>query len=429
MKTEHSGTSKDDLSIVLCGAAGQGIQTIEEMLTHILKQAGQHVFATKEYMSRVRGGCNSTEIRVASWPVGAPVDRIDILVPLNLEAISHLGCRVTDNTVVFGSKDDFPDVHNLVDVPFAAIAEETGSKLYANTVACGVILGAMGIKPEYLDHFLQKRFEAKDEQTITGNIEAGRKGYDIGRGMAESETLDLRIRREGAASDHLLMNTTVAVGLGAIAGGCNFVSSYPMSPSTGVLVFLAQHAATFGIVVEQAEDEIAAVNMCLGAWYAGARALVTTSGGGFALMTESISLAGMIESPLVMHLAQRPGPATGLPTRTEQGDLNLALYAGHGEFPRIVLAPGTPGEAFTLTRQAFHLADKYQVPVILLTDQFLLDAYRNVQALALDNPEAERFIVETGEDYHRYEITKTGISPRGIPGYGNGLVSVQRECN
>lgn len=418
---------RDGLSIVLCGAAGQGVQTIEEALTHILKKAGHQVFATKEYMSRVRGGCNSTEIRVASRPVGAYVERIDILVALDTESISHMGDRVTDNTLVLGPKTDFPDVRNLVDVDFAAIAEESGSKLYANTVAVGVILGAMEIEPELLDDFLRRRFGAKDEKTITGNIDAGRRGDAIGRGVAESKTLDVRIRREAAVADHLLMNGATAVGLGAMAGGCNFVASYPMSPSTGVLVFLAQHAAKFGMVVEQAEDEIAAVNMCLGAWYAGARALVTTSGGGFALMTEGISLAGMIESPLVVHLAQRPGPATGLPTRTEQGDLNLALYAGHGEFPRIILAPGTPGEAFALTRQAFDLADRYQVPVIILTDQFLVDSYRNISALGLDAPTTERSIVQTGEDYRRYEITDTGISARGIPGHGSGLVSVDSD--
>jgi 2-oxoglutarate ferredoxin oxidoreductase subunit alpha len=200
-----------------------------------------------------------------------------------------------------------------------------------------------------------------------------------------------------------------------------------MSPSTGVLSFLAKHAGDFGIVAEQAEDEIAAINMGLGAWYAGARAMVTTSGGGFALMTEGLSLAGMLESPMVIHLAQRPGPATGLPTRTEQGDLELALYAGHGEFPRIIFAPGTLDEAFYLTQMGFNLADKYQVPVFVLTDQYLMDSYYNTTAPNLSKVKNQRHSVRTTKDYKRYEFTDNGVSPRGVPGFGEGLVAVDSD--
>jgi 2-oxoglutarate ferredoxin oxidoreductase subunit alpha len=194
-----------------------------------------------------------------------------------------------------------------------------------------------------------------------------------------------------------------------------------------VLAFLAHNGPPFGTIVEQAEDEIAAINMAVGAWYAGARAMVTTSGGGFALMTEGVSLAAMLESPVVVHLAQRPGPATGLPTRTEQGDLELALYAGHGEFPRIIFAPGTLEEAFYLTQKAFNLADRFQVPVFVLTDQYLVDSYYNVRPFDLSRIEVEKHVVETAEDYRRYAITKDGISPRGVPGYGRGLVAVDSD--
>jgi 2-oxoglutarate ferredoxin oxidoreductase subunit alpha len=225
----------------------------------------------------------------------------------------------------------------------------------------------------------------------------------------------------------ILINGAEAVGLGAIAGGCDFVSSYPMSPSTGVLVFLAQHGREFDLIAEQAEDEIAAVNMALGAWYAGARAMVTTSGGGFALMTEGVSLAGMIESPLVVHLAQRPGPATGLPTRTEQGDLDLALYAGHGEFPRIIFAPGSICEAVELTRKAFHLADRFQIPVFVLTDQYLMDSHYNLDAPDLSEVDIARHVIETESGYKRYQLTADGLSPRGIPGFGKGLVCVDSD--
>ncbi|UCC22313.1 MAG: 2-oxoacid:acceptor oxidoreductase subunit alpha, partial [Planctomycetota bacterium] len=224
-----------------------------------------------------------------------------------------------------------------------------------------------------------------------------------------------------------LLSGAEAVSLGAIAGGCNFVSSYPMSPSTAVLVFLARRGRDFGIIAEQAEDEIAAMNMAIGAWYAGARAMVTTSGGGFALMTEGLSLAGMLESPIVIHLGQRPGPATGLPTRTEQADLELALYAGHGEFPRIILAPGSIEDAFYLTQRAFNLASKYQVPVFVLTDQYFLDSYYNTASLELSGLEIDQHVVKTAKGYNRYELTDDGISPRGIPGYGEGLVAVDSD--
>ncbi len=207
-------------------------------------------------------------------------------------------------------------------------------------------------------------------------------------------------------------------------GGCRFVSSYPMSPATGVLIFLGQHAEEMGLVVEQAEDEIAAVNMNIGAWYSGARALTTTSGGGFALMEEGISLAGITETPCVIHLAQRPGPATGLPTRTEQGDLEMVLASGHGDFPRLLAAPADHSSALRITREVFHLADAYQVPSVILTDAYLVDS-TSVESLDLTQGRFTRFsrhITETTENYQRYRITENGISPRGIPGNGEGLV-------
>jgi 2-oxoglutarate ferredoxin oxidoreductase subunit alpha len=185
---------------------------------------------------------------------------------------------------------------------------------------------------------------------------------------------------------------------------------------------LAKHADRFGIVVEQAEDEIAGINMALGAWYAGARAVASTSGGGFSLMTEGLSLCAMIESPLVVHLAQRPGPATGLPTRTGQADLNLALYAGHGEFPRAILAPGDLQQAFDMTAHAFDLADRSQCPVFVLTDQYFMDTYYNTATFNVSAARVEHHFIETEKNYRRFAITADGLSPRGIPGHGEGLI-------
>jgi 2-oxoglutarate ferredoxin oxidoreductase subunit alpha len=393
--------------------------------------AGFNVFATKEYMSRVRGGLNSTQIRIGDKPVRAFIDRTDILVPLDKGAIEHVRRRTSEDTLVIGSVESLgaesESVDNFVDVPFVQIAEQAGSKVYANTVAVGVLAGLLGLDLDKASSYLKRFFGGKSTDVIDGNVEALGKGHVIGEDLAKSGRTDLAISPSSDVQGQILINGAEAVGLGAIAGGCDFVSSYPMSPSTGVLVFLAQHGREFGIIAEQAEDEIAAVNMALGAWYAGARAMVTTSGGGLALMTEGVSLAGMIESPLVVHLAQRPGPATGLPTRTEQGDLDLALYAGHGEFPRIIFAPGTICEAINLTMKAFELADRFQVPVFVLTDQYLMDSYYNLDPPDLSGAKVAKHVIETKCDYRRFQITENGLSPRGIPGFGEGLVCVDSD--
>lgn len=422
----------DDISIVLCGQAGQGIQTIEYVLTRVLKLAGYNVFSTKEFMSRIRGGTNSTEIRVSSKPVRAVVNRIDILIPLDKDAIRHVQKRISPETIILAEAENFGGVSKqgsyvCIEVPFTKIATDIGDKIYSNIVAVGVVAGFLGVDLQLLNDYIRKYFSRKSDDIMNKNIEAAKAGHKLGCDLANSGKIDITVKPDDDVKDQILLSGAEAVALGAIASGCNFVSSYPMSPSTAVLVFLSRHAKEFGIIAEQAEDEIAAINMAIGAWYAGSRAMVTTSGGGFALMVEGLSLAAMLESPVVIHLGQRPGPATGLPTRTEQGDLELALYAGHGEFPRIILAPGTLEEAFFLTAKAFNLADKYQVPVFVLTDQYFLDSYYNTAGFGLSDIKAEKYIVKTEKDYRRYEFTANGISPRGIPGYGQGLVCVDSD--
>ena len=423
---------RKDLSIVLCGQAGQGIQTVEYLLTRIFKLAGYHVFATKEYMSRVRGGINSTEIRVSSGPVCAYVNRIDILIPLNKGAVGHVEKRISPKTIILAEKEtiaeDFDQTrHKFIDVPFTKKASEIGNKIYSNVVAVGTVTGLFGIELQTVSEYVKKFFSSKADDVVQKNLAAVKEGFNLGVGLADSSKIKFDFNNDADIKNQILVNGAEAVALGAIAGGCNFISSYPMSPSTGVLVFLAKQAKDFGIIAEQAEDEIAAINMAIGAWYAGARAMVTTSGGGFALMTEGLSLAGILESPIVIHLAQRPGPATGLPTRTEQADLELALYAGHGDFPRILLAPGKIQDAFYLTRKAFDLADKYQIPVFILTDQYFVDSYYNTACPDLSDINIEKHIIKTDADYKRYKLTDDGISPRGIPGYGKGLVAVDSD--
>lgn len=418
---------KPSFTVIIAGEAGQGIQTIEYLLSKIFKSEGFHIFASKEYMSRIRGGSNSTAIRLASEPVAAYAERIDLLVALDRDVLTHLKERISKQTLIIGEAQTLGEAFPVLDIPLTSIAAAVGNKLYANSVACGAVAGILNLAFESVARELTVYFGSKAQTIIEQNIEAAHQGYQAARQLNLPGEFRFELVKNPDAAGSLILNGSEALALGAIAGGCNFIGSYPMSPGTGVLIYLSKFAAEFGIVAEQAEDEIAAINMGIGAWYAGARAMVTTSGGGFALMTEGVSLAGMIESPMVIHIAQRPGPGTGLPTRTEQGDLDLARYAGHGEFPRLILAPATIKDAFYLTAQAFELADRYQVPAFILTDQFLVDAFMSLPDLPLSNVTLRPQFIKTTADYQRYRFTDDGLSPRGIPGYGEGLVGVDSD--
>jgi 2-oxoglutarate ferredoxin oxidoreductase subunit alpha len=424
---------ENGVSIVLCGQAGMGIQTVEGILTRMLKQAGYNVFATKEYMSRVRGGNNSTEIRISSRPVAAFVNRTDVLVPLNKGAIKHLQeqNRISKDTIVIAEEQVVGgEVHGdfrFVEAPFTKIATDIGNRVFSNVVAVGMLAGLLGMRVSDVQGYVRQSFASKAADVVEKNSRAAEAGFNLAQDVAHRAGMTFNVTADEAVKDQILLSGGDAVGLGAIAGGCNFISSYPMTPSTPVLVFLAQKGRDFDVIAEQAEDEIAAINMAIGAWYSGARAMVSTSGGGFALMVEGLSLAGMLESPVVIHLGQRPAPATGLPTRTEQADLEFALYSGHGEFPRILFAPGTLEQAFYLTARAFNLADKFQMPVFILTDQYLVDTYYNIPAFDLSKLKVEKYFVKTDVNYKRYALVKNGISPRGIPGYGQGLVCLDSD--
>ncbi|MBN2103064.1 2-oxoacid:acceptor oxidoreductase subunit alpha [bacterium] len=423
---------KKDISIVLCGPAGRGIQTAEKLLVSIFRKAGYHIFATKEYMSRVRGGSNSITIRVSSESVKALVDRIDILIPLDRIALGHVEHRISEETLVIGEKDillnpDYKLPCPIMDVPLTRLSKETGGIIYSNVIVTGLVARLFNIEKSVVQSHIKQAFGHKDKKIVGRNIDAVSRGFDAGKQMEPDLRIELRTRTMSEIKNEFLINGGEAVSLGAIAGGCRFIASYPMTPSTPVLTFLARHAEHFQIIAEQTEDEIAAINMALGASYAGVRSMVTTSGGGFALMTEGLSLAGMIETPIVIHLAQRPGPATGLPTRTEQGDLLFALYAGHGEFPRVILAPGSLEDGFLLTRKAFELADNYQIPVLVLTDQYYIDSYYNLYRLQTEKSKNRATVMKTDRKYKRFALSKDGISPRGIPGYGDGFVEVDSD--
>jgi len=414
---------KNDISIVLSGEAGQGIRTVELLLMRTLKNSGYNVFSTTELMSRVRGGNNTTEIRVSNKRIEAFIDRIDILIVLSKNAIYRIEDRLTKDTIIIG-QDSFieeiykNDQYRIMDVPISSLAKDVGNLIYSNVITYGILTGIFDIDINLIKEYIINQFSTKGKEITDNNIIAVIKGYEKGKELK----LGIQIETDNKIKNQVLLSGTESIGIGALAGGCNFITAYPMSPSTGVIQFLATHSEEYGVVVEQAEDEISAINMIQGAWYAGARAMTTTSGGGFALMEEGISNAAIAEVPIVIHLAQRPGPSTGLPTKTEQADLNLALYAGHGEFPRIIFAPGNFTDGIYLTQKAFNLADKFQVPVIILTDQFYIDSFQSINSIDFTDFKVEHYITRTDKDYERYKITKDGISPRGIPMHGDGFV-------
>lgn len=417
---------KDSITIVLSGEAGQGLQTVEEFLVESLTQEC-YVFSSKEVMSRVRGGNNSAEIRIANQPIHALRFTMDYLFLFNNHSLERLERRLLPSTKVVGEPkfltDDEKARLNFTEVDFLTMAKEAGNRLYINTAMFGYIAGLINSSSDIAKAVITNRFSKRGDEIVDGNIKAFELGYDLGR-KAEIKP-EFTMPKDFKAKK--VMTGNDALTIGALAGGVNYLAAYPMSPGTSLMVNLEAKTHDFGVLVEQAEDEIAALNMVIGAWYAGARALTTTSGGGFALMTEAVSLAGITESPAVVHIAQRPGPATGLPTRTEQGDLNLVLYAGHGEFPRMMYAPGRIQSGVELMSRAFYMADKYQIPVFVLSDQYWLESLTQVDDIKLNPNYLESFITKTDCDYKRYAFDPSGLSPRGVPGFGEGFVKVDSD--
>ena len=414
------------INIVLAGQAGQGIQTVEDLVVRVFKKSYYNVFSTKEYMSRVRGGINSTTITVSTEKVDYYSKTIDILFIFTEGTIDWLSSRITSDTVIIGekkylkSKEIQPRFE--IEFPLTDLSEQSGGVIFSNTIVAGLITGIFDLEINLLNDALNEEFGKKGKDIIEKNILAANIGYKEAKNIKNKLNVNVSLKTDRTVENDILVNGSTAVSLGAVAGGCNFVSFYPMSPSTSVAIYLAHKMDTIDIIVEQFEDEIASANAMLGAWYAGGRGMVTTSGGGFALMEEALSLAGMVESPAVIHLGQRPGPATGLPTRTGQSELFMAMFAGHGEFPRVLFAPGDLYEAFDLSAKAFYIADKYQIPAFILTDQYLLDTYYNVSEFDLSKIETMHYTCVAGKDYKRYEYTDNGVSKRGIPYDSEGVV-------
>ena len=398
-----------DLNIRIAGQAGQGVQSAGVLLAGALAEAGLHVLSTKCYMSRIRGGLNWFDIRIADRRLWAGKDKADLLVALTPEAEEILGDELAGGgLIVFDGQGD----GSAVCIDMEEVATQVGgAKIMANSVAAGAAYSLLGYDVDQLANHLREKLAGKGADVAEKNVACAREGAELARRSGAS----LKAPQPCGAPRGIIAGSS-AIGETACRAGLKFAAAYPMTPSTATFTYLAANADKFGMVVEQAEDEIAAVNMICGAAYAGAVSMATTSGGGFALMVEGLALAGMMELPIVILLGQRPGPATGQPTRTAQQDLKFALYAGHGEFPRAIYAPGTVEQCFTATRQAIAAAHRYQTPVIILTDQFLQDMEQNIVPPELGGPVDRCVAAGAGAEYRRYEVTASGVSPRAIPG-------------
>lgn len=405
-------------NLLIGGAAGQGIETTAAILEKLLKKSGYYVFTVRDFMSRVRGGHNFTLIRFDTENVQSHSYRLDGMIALNNETVELHKDQLQDNGFILCDSKLTAEDPKMIKIDMEAMAQALGNPRVSGSIAVGAVLRLFGENTDFVEAVLRTFVK---ESVVDINMKAVLKGYE-----AVGERFP---KQHGDAGNLMILSGSRAMSLGAIAAGLRFYSAYPMSPSTALLEMIAEHSETAGIVVEQAEDEIAAINMAIGASYAGARAMTGTSGGGFSLMVEALGLSGMAEIPLVIADVQRPGPVTGLPTRTEQSDLAFVVSASQGEFPRMVISIRHHEDAFYQTVRAFDLAEKYQIPVILLSDQYLGDASATVRPYDLSHISvAQPAAAHEGEgEYLRYKYTDDGISPRLIPGKSANFVSADSD--
>lgn len=396
-----------EYNILIGGEAGQGIETISDILEKTLNNMGYYVYSSKDYMSRVKGGHNFTQIRLGDYPIHSHWPYLDLIIALDEKTVKLHRDRLKPNGCILCDMSIKNEGANTLRIPLIGIAKSLGSPRMVNTVALGAVYKLFGLSYDPAIEHLNARFANKFREE---NIKALKDGYG-----AVSKIFTMP---QPSGDKNILINGNEACALGALAAGCAYYSAYPMTPSTTIMKFMTRYAEKAGIFVDQAEDEIAAINSAIGASYAGIRAMTGTSGGGFSLMVEALGLAGVTETPLVVANVQRPGPATGLSTRTEQSDLLFVISAAQGEFPRMVIALRNTEDAFYQTARAFNLAEKYQIPVILLSDEYLSDCKVTTKPYDFDKVTIERYLTEKPEYegiFRRYEVTTDGISPRIFP--------------
>jgi 2-oxoglutarate ferredoxin oxidoreductase subunit alpha len=423
-----------DLSVMIAGKAGDGVLFTGNVLAKLLKRQGWEVATYRDFPSNIRGENTCYTVRASLDKIYGLGDRVDILLAFDCEAIlAHLP-EIAENGIVFCDGEGVADLppektrgktfHRFLLRSLSR--EKYGQEIFKNMIALGALSHVLDLDRALLERIISDMFlERKGEEVVQTNIRAASFGYDRAREMtAETERHPLAREED---TDRILISGDEAIGLGALAAGGRFFAAYPICPATEVWQAFVGDMPEFHGVVVQTEDELAALNMAVGAAFAGARAMTSTSGPGASLMMEAFSLAGMTEIPVVIAHVQRMGPATGMPTKSQQGDVLQWIFGSHGEFPRIVIAPGTVGECFDLTVQAFNLAEKYQCPVIILTELDMGQNYRTTRSFDLSAVEIDRGkLLRPDElldavDFKRYEFTSDGISPRSLPSFKNGI--------
>lgn len=433
------GSTSFDFAIGIGGAAGQGIATPGNILARTFVRRGLHIYAYNAHQSIIRGGHILLSLRVADRPLTSYGDKLDLLLCLNQDTMNrHLRHMQTGSWVLYNSDDIVPGeaaegVH-LCPLPVGELTDNSRNKVIQNTVALGSILSILGLEFAVLEEILQREFSRKGQDVVDENVGAARAGYE----RAQAEFTPRAVAIPSLPKPLAVWAGNDALAMGGAVAGVKFYAAYPMSPSTGVLHWMAANARDLGIMVRQGEDELAVANMTIGAAHAGCRAMCATSGGGFALMTEAIGMAGMMETPAVFINVQRAGPSTGVPTKTEQGDLWQALGASQGDFERFIVAPFDALDAYHTLAELFNLTDKAQCPGILLSDLLLSEGTFSVDPDTINrhppidrgelisappitngaespNGEASNGAPEAN-GYLRYENTETGISPRALPG-------------
>lgn len=414
-----------DFSIIIGGEAGFGIMTTGAIFSRIATRTGYHVFDYVQYPSLIRGGHNAYLAHVSEAEATDLLPTTDILVCLNKETFTlHKDSLKPTSFVIFDETEFTPEGnYQKINVPFRKILQDLkGDSVMKNTITLGAVLAILGTDLTILNDILEKQFAKKGTEIVDFNKNFAKQGFDHVKNQYASLIKPVLPKRK--QETQLVMSGNEAFSLGAAIADCRLYVAYPMTPSSSVLTTLAAWQEKNGMIVRHAEDEISVINTAIGASFAGVRSAVGTSGGGFALMVESVSLAGVTETPIVIFLAQRPGPATGMPTWTEQGDLLFAIHAGHGEFPKIVLTPGDVEEMIEATGEAFNLADIYQTPVIIISDMLLSESHKSLPKKFVDEF-AAKYQIDRGKTikepdakpYLRYKATDDGISPRLIPGY------------
>ncbi|MFC7077406.1 2-oxoacid:acceptor oxidoreductase subunit alpha [Haloarcula halophila] len=426
----------EDLNWAIGGEAGDGIDSTGKIFAQALSRAGRHVFTSKDFASRIRGGYTAYKVRTSVDRVESVVDRLDILIALTERTIHENEDELHEDSVIIydGERSTMQDVEvphgaTALEVPLKRLAEDAGGAIMLNVVALGAACEVTSFPIENLDESLQKRFGDKGEAIVENNKQAARMGQEY---VQEEYDQSFDYSMETTDADYVLLNGDEAIGMGAIAAGCRFYSGYPITPATDVMEYMTGRVDQYGGKVVQAEDELSAINMALGAARAGARAMTATSGPGIDLMTETFGLVATSETPLVICDVMRSGPSTGMPTKQEQGDLNMTLYGGHGEIPRFVVAPTTVSECFWKTVEAFNLAEKYQTPVFLVSDlamavteqtfspeTFDMDEVEIDRGKVVDEDEIDAWLDEQGR-FQAHFPAADGVSPRAFPGTADG---------